>query len=67
MYYDQLKLVSMLFSFLTDKYMAPFLKPVLHLSMTVSHDYSQMSTFLPRLDIGVTDDANSLEWILLDQ
>lgn len=47
--------------------MAPFLKPVLHLSMTVSHDYSQMSTFLPRLDIGVTDDANSLEWILLDQ
>lgn len=57
----------MLFSFLTDKYIVPFLKPALHLSMPVSRDYSQMSTFLPRFDIGVTDDANSLEWICLDQ
>lgn len=57
----------MLLSFLTDKYTVPFLKPALHLSMPVSRDYSQMYTFLPRFDIGVTDDANSLEWICLDQ
>lgn len=51
----------MLFSVLTDNYAAPFLKPVFHVLMPISHDYSQMSTFLPGIDIDMTDDANSLE------
>lgn len=53
--------------FLSDKYASPSLKPVLHLPMPASHDYPQKSTFLSGIDIRMTDNANRLQWILLDQ
>lgn len=56
-------IVNMLF-FLGDKYAGPPLKPVLH---PASQDYPQKSPFLSGIDITMTDNANRLQWILLDQ